>query len=541
MVNSNKSCIYGMLLSPDQSSELKKRAKFLLSDRDEWLFDGHLFDELRTILNGKDERYILSALSDSIKDHHCTKFFCHRENTLESLVDFEGPEVPNKMWHKNVQVAVDLLEQSLKIRPLQPIALSMDVDEDVIWSNKQASAGAIGRGSKMDNRDLCIQTALRVKREIHNGVSFSKLWIPALPFHRAQISGYVSDDGRHYDPDGLKIKDRLVWAIDGATVTVEAQYAVPLYEHLKSHWFNFAGGDDPDVLRGKISSMRLGRFWLSSDYSKFDQTIPSWLIWTCFNVIKKFFPKSCSTEIDWIAYRFINTYLILPDGSLIQKHKGIPSGSNFTQIIGTMCNMIMLLTYLASLCRGSKDDKKAWIHRQIFVPYGTVNGERDDLSCLFLGDDSLVFTQNQLDVDDLSAFVHSEFGVVIKPEKTDCGNVDSYPMFLRRIWRQGGEYRNPIDLFVNLIHNEFIRTYEDYSPIHILYGIYLTYKFSFPGYVNEFDFIEKMHKAGGLQRLQSVEPRNLPGILRAHGRRGTAYMLDRAIYYDRAWKRLRAV
>jgi len=32
---------------------------------------------------------------------------------------------------------------------------------------------------------------------------------------------------------------------------------------------------------------------------------------------------------------------MLPDGSVYRKGQGIPSGSKFTSIIGSLCNMIM--------------------------------------------------------------------------------------------------------------------------------------------------------------------------------------------------------
>jgi len=60
---------------------------------------------------------------------------------------------------------------------------------------------------------------------------------------------------------------------------------------------------------------------------------------------------------------------MLPDGSCIQKNRGIPSGSQFTQLIGSICNML-IVRYLIST-------------RDIMI-----NQER------YLGDDSLILINN---------------------------------------------------------------------------------------------------------------------------------------------------
>jgi hypothetical protein len=297
--------------------------------------------------------------------------------------------------------------------------------------------------------------------------------------------------------------------LDAATVTIEAQYAMPLIDHMKDLCQWYAGGKDPITLRGLIGAARSRNlFWTSIDYSCFDQTIPSWLIKLCFNIIKRMYDKQYHDEIDWICDQFINTHLVMNGGVCFSKNKGIPSGSNFTQVIGSMCNAIMVLAYFSSLIC-SKECKEDVV---------TVRMR----SMVVMGDDNLVFTPSEIDLDDLSNYVMKVFGVKINAVKSTKGTVKKAPEFLKREWRHNGEYQDPRYLTINTIHPERDRTYEGYSVWHIMYGLFLTYKASFPstirGINTELFILKKMQESGGVHRLVEMPKDALPGVFRPHGR-----------------------
>lgn len=44
---------------------------------------------------------------------------------------------------------------------------------------------------------------------------------------------------------------------------------------------------------------------------------------------------------DYLVWNFINTKLTFPSGDTYRKSHGIPSGSAFTSLIGSICNMII--------------------------------------------------------------------------------------------------------------------------------------------------------------------------------------------------------
>lgn len=116
-------------------------------------------------------------------------------------------------------------------------------------------------------------------------------------------------------------------------------------------------------LHGKVNAHQ-ENYRLTLDWSRFDTTLPAFLLNDVFDMLRGFisFNKmKCDDEIieyteskareyerifDWVQYNFIHTKIMLPDATTYQKHSGIPSGSFLTSIIGSISNMIMIETLL---------------------------------------------------------------------------------------------------------------------------------------------------------------------------------------------------
>lgn len=510
------------VLTSEQRLELEKYLNQIRNSFDKYSFDGDLCDVVKEIF--KDDPVVLKALDDSIHDSNCTKQFMDVSKTYSQMEGFYEPEPKNGLWLKSVRVACALVKESMKPRLLTPLRLKVVSDLDDIWTNPKASAGAISIGSsKREAKQSCFEAARRIKRLLADGSSFDQLLIPALPFHRSQISKFLTEDNV-YDPKSLEKKDRLVWGLDGATVSVEGQYAQPLIEHLSHNWFNYAGGKTPRDLRDNIRlCANRKNFWASVDFSKFDQTVPSWLIRWAFSVVKDFYDPKYHRELDFICYNFINTLIAIPGEGITQKHKGIPSGSNFTQIIGSMCNAVMVLSFIASQSPNQEFQACMDYVRSVVKIPGF-----PELAIFAMGDDDLVFASDEVNLSMLSEYVHAVFGVKIKAEKCDFGDQLSKPVFLKRTWRGSSEYQNPCYMVVNICHPERRRTYEGYSPWHIMYGIYLTYSGSFPRWMTERFLVEKMNKSGGVKALERIPRSDLPGVFRAFGDDALKMMVFRA-------------
>jgi len=157
-------------------------------------------------------------------------------------------------------------------------------------------------------------------------------------------------------------KTRLVWVYPAEMLVVEGLWAPVMYRQYQS----LPSGP---LLLGKAShrlfsewvvKLRLGHVIHGLDFSGFDTGVPPWLIHAAFDILHD--------NVDWLNWRgkptskrsrqkwrnvwdgmkwyFINTPILMPDGRMFRKHRGVPSGSWFTQLIDSVVNYI-LIEYLA--------------------------------------------------------------------------------------------------------------------------------------------------------------------------------------------------
>lgn len=487
-------------------------------DKHRWYVDWRLLDAFKEIWETENWKENIEQLRLSAKDKNLTKCFYNQVPTVSNWLHFIDKSVdrPDFRRNENFRVAHNLLRKSLKIKKLEPINLTLE-NLDLIWSNKEASVGATNpRHTKDESRHECLSEAELIRSKIQSGIDFSEIWVPYVAFHRAQLGNLVSEDGKYtYEP---KEKDRLVLGEAGGSVTLEGCYASPLIKHMTNNWYSYSGGDDPNQTRRKIRESGESKYWTSLDFSKFDQTVQAWLIEDVFSIIKEFFDPKYHKELDWICYQFINSWLVMPGGRIEQKHRGIPSGSNFTQVVGSMCNAMVILTYLASRKQGASTEEKM---RYVEMELGFTRKSKVrecDLTMFVMGDDNLLFHRSKIDLVNLNKYVHRVFGMEVHPEKVDdYFKSGKYPKYLKRVWKDRGEYRNPLELAINVCHPERERTYDNYSEWHIMYGLYLTYRLSFPRGLNEKFLLRKMEEHGGVKRLLDLKGPNLPGVFRTFG------------------------
>ena len=508
-------------LSPERMSEIKTR--MARNNRD--LFYKHvdfeLWDCIQNTFDKRSSQQVFSDLREAALDERVTKTFRNVEATMESIEHYKGSEVPSFIWNENFRLASALLEKYLKVTILKPLQIdSVDSLLDSM-TNKSASAGAICDGSKGENAPEILDEFFKMKSQIAEGLIPR---IPCLLFHRSQISGYYVDD--HLDIDSIKYKDRAIWGSDAASVAIEAQYARPLIEHLSRNCNWYAGGKHPDELRGFIYNGSPNANWYSLDFSKFDQTVPSWLIRHVFWLIKKFYPEQCFAELDWVEDNFINTEIVTYYGDVFTKHRGIPSGSHFTQVVGSMCNMLVILTYIIKRGR----DVNTLVNLESYVEGVLDYNKYRGIRMFVMGDDNLFYSRTDVDLEDMSRYVQKNFGMVIHPDKTESfkSTGNRCPSFLKRTWTMNGEKRNVSEMLINVIHPERPRKYDTYRPIHIIYGLFLTYKGSMSAHITEKDILKTMSEDGGIEGLRQLKPNDLPGSLRILGDKAGEYMYRRA-------------
>lgn len=491
------------------------------------IVDFELWDAIQDLFDGERDRVeLLSQLREAALDDRVSKSFKHSGPTMDSLQHYNVSEPDNFCWNENFRLASDLLSELLNIRKLKPLVYKNAEELRRNLPNKDASCGAMAEGTKADNVEAVFQSYLGLKEQIANGES---PWIPALSFHRAQLSKYTHNGKLTLDK--MEYKDRLVWGLSADHVAIESQYAIPFINEVMSKCPFYAGGREPKDLRAMVKRLQgSAKYWYSLDFSKFDQTIPSWLIRHVFGLIRQCFGKECEAELKWIEHEFIHTKIIDYNGDVWEKDLGIPSGSNFTQAVGSICNALVITTYLVA-----REYGESIRVRESYVRGGLGQFPKR-CRMITMGDDNLFVSTTRVDLSDLSEYVKRNFGMKIHPDKSDHGDSRvCNPVFLKREWTRNGESRDLLDLLVNVIHPERIREYDGYSGYHLLFGLVVTYSAAFPRWSSEFLMRKMKESNGGLESLRHLQGRNMPGVLRQLGDKSGDF------FYRQAKARLRDV
>jgi len=139
-------------------------------------------------------------------------------------------------------------------------------------------------------------------------------------------------------------KPRLVWAYPGSQLCLEGQFAVPLTHALRgAEWIGWSVnwmdcGRWRETLQPPIGQ-EAGAV-VSVDFSNFDANVLAALVRRAFSILERLFTFSEGEARVWkhIVDYFIDTPILFY-GKVYQKHRGIPSGSYFTQVVGTLVNM----------------------------------------------------------------------------------------------------------------------------------------------------------------------------------------------------------
>ena len=458
----------------------------------------------------------LEAVEKAIQCKKIHKRFFQRDVLQKNLDRFFEAQPEPCYTNPHYKAAKQYVFMKLKevCGEMQPIKLSGDIDLNDLITNPKASAGSIALGkSKGEVLDLVKKVAAHLmenKPEIN---------LPAVLYQRCQISGFVrkEEDGTYtITPASIKYKSRVVWCIDAATILIEGLYARPLMNKL-TNMLQYAGGKTDLTIKNLVRAWNRYH-WVSLDYSSYDATIPSWLIDDAFVMIKKLFPKSSRDVIDWINHQFVHTTFVDYRGNVRQKHKGVPSGSYFTQIIDSIVNMIVICTFLHQ-----QYGSFAYIEQNIFVD--------KKMSMCVMGDDNVVFTKVRLNTKRMQHYLKNMFGIKMNAEKVEEGTSNEDVSFLKRKWTEDGGYRDMVELVINMLHPESFRDYKGkgFSPWHVIFGYYLSYPATMMKLFTKAEILKGMGGTKAIEKLESISPSNLPGSLKVHILNNPNYLREAVI------------
>lgn len=302
-----------------------------------------------------------------------------------------------------------------------------------------------------------------------------------------------------------KNKPRLIWAYPGYITIIENQYLTAIKTKPPP---NFMGWSINWLDEGR-SLTRLvygdGNTWGSVaqiDFSSFDATVRNPLIYRAFGIVRSLFSfsKIESIMFDQLRYYFINTPICLYNKVEV-KERGIPSGSGFTQIIGSIVNMISC-TYSSLMGREHQVRHKysCWLgddsylnfrealnkqdferdYLQHFKTLGLeVSSEKTHYTTRFWTDEDILvwnrrptvkFLGKEIDVIDLT--FHNDLkkldAQMVLPERTDLSAYETGVRLVGLAWAYGAHY----DIYLKIL-----RVYLSLK-LRPIYSIYFLYQVS---------------------------------------------------------------
>lgn len=134
-------------------------------------------------------------------------------------------------------------------------------------------------------------------------------------------------------------KTRNVWGYPLADLLYESFFFFPFLNYMKTKFWQ-ASLVSPELVDVRITAMileaiRRGKYLYSVDFIGFDASCRWQLIVRAFDVVKGCFDERFHGFIDEICERFYTISIVTPTGILRGKH-GVPSGSNFTNVIDSI-------------------------------------------------------------------------------------------------------------------------------------------------------------------------------------------------------------
>lgn len=433
----------------------------------------------------KSELGYLNSLVDS-DGHKFSRNLKQVRKLAAALQEFGRDDYTSFRWNKHYQESLKDLFNLFGSNRFKPVKYVSDDHIRSLLPKTDTHSGLTYLETGMKKKGDNVEGALArleviavdaVKVGTHNRVN--------LISYRTQASGEYTDDGERTNT--CKHKTRLVSMIDFYVILNEMRYSIPFQKFMSGMNF-YAGGKNDNVISNIIANMRTKyRNYYSIDYSAFDQSISSWLIRDCFNILRRLLvmDKFESDLFTVVENDFIRKRFLISSNHEVVSTRGIPSGSMFTQIIGSMCNYVMVRTFMRSV---------------------NVKNEM-----VVMGDDNLIYSDRSGLMNELGSYLNKNFGVKVNVDKSTVGGTDD-PEFLSRYWGPVGPYKHENLLISKMLFPERFRSYNKLvTPDLVLYCYYLLSKRTMMNVINMEKFFNDHPSIQ--QEANSVDSRYIPGAL----------------------------
>jgi len=338
---------------------------------------------------------------------HFTRSGASLELLYESLRKYDHNDIAWSALDDDVRARLsDAMNEAFRVfgvKGLKPKPLN---EVSVEPSSPGASWRLYGRMGKRTDFDVYTEGLARAQlifeRAKRGKQPFCRL-PPCLAYLRTQLA------------PRSRPKVRLVWGYPFELNLIEGSFAEPYQEALLFRCAPILPRTKRWVAMALDHTKRAGTV-VGLDWSRFDSTVPRFLIRFVFGIVRKAFGSEYKNVFDMLEHYFIHTPIMMPDGRVFVKHTGIPSGSRFTAIIGSIANWILI----KAMTRGRA--------RQLH----TVGD--DSLFALGLSKEEI-----RAELEEWRQFA-SKLGMTLNSDKTEIGGDVK---FLGRRQRYGSTRRDP--------------------------------------------------------------------------------------------------
>lgn len=268
------------------------------------------------------------ARSYYVLDQHISAIEMYKQPKL--------PEPSDEAWNQTKQYVRAYFRGLPKVK-----ALSYKDFDAVKWiSSSAAGYGYRGHKGDADNYKLAKRTAVTIAEKLNHDRNYGPEAIqqstPDVAFTRTQLSQIK-----------VKTKVRNVWGEAFHYVLLEGLFADPLIAKFKElESFYFIGENPllavPTLIEEILSAQD---YVYMFDWSSFDATVQEWEIRFAFECLEHMltFPSTVEFQIwRFLIELFLYRKIAGPQGLLYLKTLGIPSGSCFTNIIGSITNYVRI-------------------------------------------------------------------------------------------------------------------------------------------------------------------------------------------------------
>jgi hypothetical protein len=99
------------------------------------------------------------------------------------------------------------------------------------------------------------------------------------------------------------------------------------------------------------------------DFSEYDKSMSPTVIHMAFDIVRSLFEDPISIGfLYYIEYHFVHSVIVLGNGWIFRKKRGIPSGSGFTSLIGSLCHLIVTYEIMGRLAGTKIEGFKARVY-----------------------------------------------------------------------------------------------------------------------------------------------------------------------------------